>query len=609
MKTRANVTLIIAAVCLLAAHEPVVGEPTPVVIADFETGVSAWQTNDGKVNGAAPSELCYIYAIAREEGDHTEQAAMFEFKQALNTWAGVRLQVSGITWLSNGAGQIAMWLRGDGSDHTVDLTLRAIIGEDRRDVSYVHRVSLESTHWQRRAIRLFAFKNREGQPIDAEALRGVYLIQFVQTGNWPAMTFCVDDIRAEPVPGVNLLVPPDRKPLAARVDFRELVGPMLAQVGANLGPEANPVLDSRSTAERAAQSLRGLAPCMVRVRLSDFYRAAAAEYDLIGLNRTINWISSAGGRPLICLDPGGGAGADEQFLTTAVKLVSLRRGGPRLRHYELFDSPLLTGQCATVEQLVAVYNDLARRVLAADPEARVGGPGLASAWDANVREFVQGAETLHFFSLKLHGAHTPAASPATLLDAAMAGVASDLPQQLSVAEVAALVADREPMPELFVTAFAPSSAVTGESEAFEGAWTAAALLSASPRADRLLHAALVGGMLGSNGRPLPTQRAAALIHKYAPRGAVLRQLSRPEPEVVTAAIWTATARNLIVVYAGEGPRTVAVDCAGVGSPLLVRGEQVMANGELRTGDRPNSPRQSIEFDGPGVAAVQFVTDM
>jgi len=222
---------------------------------------------------------------------------------------------------------------------------------------------------------------------------------------------------------------------------------------------------------------------------------------------------------------------------------------------------------------------------------------------------VQGAETLHFFSLKLHGAHTPAASPATLLDAAMAGVASDLPQQLSVAEVAALVADREPMPELFVTAFAPSSAVTGESEAFEGAWTAAALLSASPRADRLLHAALVGGMLGSNGRPLPTQRAAALIHKYAPRGAVLRQLSRPEPEVVTAAIWTATARNLIVVYAGEGPRTVAVDCAGVGSPLLVRGEQVMANGELRSGDRPNSPRQSIEFDGPGVAAVQFVTDM
>lgn len=609
MRIRAAVTLIIAAVCLLAALGPVVGEPTPVVIADFETGVSAWQTNDGKVNGAAPSELCYIYAIARQEGDHTEQAAMLEFKQALNTWASIRLRVSSASWLSNGAGQIAMWLRGDGSDHTVDLTLRAIVGEDRRDVSYIYKLSLENKNWERHAIRLFAFKNREGQPIDAEALRGVYLIQFVQTGNWPAMSFCVDDIRAEPVAGVNMLAPSDREPLAIRVDFRELVGPMLTQVGANIGPESNLVLDSRASAERAAGALRGLAPCMVRVRLSDFFRAATGEYDLIALNRTINWISSARGRPLICLNPGRAGVADEQFLTTAVKLVSLRRGGPRLRYYELFDSPLLTGQCSSVDQLVSAYNDLARRVRSADPEARVGGPGLASAWDANVVGFVRGADTLHFLSLKLHGAHTPAASPGALFDAALAGVASDLPQQLSLTEVAALLADRAPMPELFVTAFAPNSAVAGVSGAFEGAWTAAALLSASTRADRLLHSALVGGMLGSDGKPLPTQRAAALIHKYAPRGAVLRQLARQKPDVVTAAVWTATARNLIVVYAGEEPRTIAVDCVGVGSPLLVRVEQVMAGGKLRTGDRPNSPQQSIEFDGPGVAVVQFVTDM
>ena len=125
----------------------------------------------------------------------------------------------------------------------------------------------------------------------------------------------------------------------------------------------------------------------------------------------------------------------------------------------------------------------------------------------------------------------------------------------------------------------------------------------------MLHTALVGGMLGTNGRPLPTQHAATLVHKYAPRGAVLRQLARPEPEVITAAIWTATARNLIVVYAGEEPRTIAVDCVGVGSPLLVRGAQVVASGEMRAGDRPNSPRQSIEFDGPGVAVVQFVNDL
>jgi len=601
---------------LVVAATAVADEPATVVISDFETGVGSWLTNDGRVNGTRPSELCGIYAIARTEDGRTEQAAMIEFKAARGTWASVRLPVSGLTWLQHDVGQIAMWLRGDGTDHTVDLTLRAIVGEERRDVSYVYPLTLDNSQWQRRAIRLFAFKNRDGEPIDAEALRGVYLIQFVQTGTWPAMTFCVDDIYAEVVPGVSFGGLAGPETLVAPVDFRRVLGPMLGQVGANLGPDLSPVLDHRAASDRARAAVGQLAPCLVRVRLSDYYRPVAGEYDLVRLNRAINWVADAGGTPLVCLDPGvtppGTTAAEhyQQFLTTAVRVASLRRGGPSLRRYELFDSPMLSGRFAKVGDLVGAYNDLARRVLAADPEARVGGPGLASAWEPNLRGFLEGAETLHFLSLKFHGAHAASAGREALFDAAIAGVSPDLPEQLSLIEVAELAHGRAPMPEVYVTALAPSSAAGAQLDAgFAAAWLAAALLNASPHADRLLHGALIGGLLNPDGTPLPSQHAAALMASVAPRGATLCQVSLPDPELLTAALWTPESRNLVVVYAGTAPRTVVADCRGVGIPLAVRASVLTGEDDLRTSDRPISARQSLEFTGPGVAVVEFVTDM
>ncbi|MCD6359415.1 MAG: hypothetical protein J7M38_01040 [Armatimonadetes bacterium] len=615
MRIRHNITLITIAACLLAARV-VADEPATVVIADFETGVGAWLTNDGHVNGAGPSELCGIYAIARTEQGRTEQAAMIEFKAARGTWASVRLPVSGITWLQHNVGQISMWLRGDGTDHTVDLTLRALVGEEKRDVSYVYKLSLENPEWEHRAIRLFAFKNRDGQPIDAEALRGVYLIQFVQTGSWPAMTFCVDDLYGEPVPGINMGGPATPEALVARVDFRQVMGPILGQIGANLGPNPWPVLDHRASSDRARAALRQLTPCLVRVRLSDYFRPVKNDYDLIRLNRAINWIADAGATPLVCLDPGApppGGDADEhyrQFLATAVKIVSLRRGGPRLRRYELFDAPMLSGRFADLGELVAAYDDLARRVLAADPEARVGGPGFASAWANNIRGFLEHAATMHFLSLKFFGAQAATAKPAALFAAAVTGTGSDLPEQLSIVETAELVRARRPMPELFVSAMAPSAAADARpDQAFAAAWLAAMALSAGPYADRLLHQSLVGALLGADGAPLPAQRAAALVTAAAPRGATLCQLALPDPQLLVAAIWTPKARNLVVVHAGETPRTVVADCRGVGSPLRVRGSLLASDGKIHNSDRPDSPRQSIEFDGPGVAVIEFVTDM
>ena len=613
----------VLAFALLAAA-PVLSQPASVVLDDFESGVGAWRSNDAQADGERPSEICAVYTISRGGPEAVEQAAIIEFEAAEGTWASVTLPVKGSVWGDYECGQLGLWFRGDGSESSVQVTLRALVGEERRDLSYSYPVKLDSREWERRSLRFFAFKDADGKALTHEVLSQVYLLQFVKRGTWPALSFCVDDIHAEPIPGETTQPTEPAEQLSTRVDFGRALSPMLAQVGVNLGSELGLILDSSVTAAHLARGLEELAPCVVRVRLADFYDARNADYDLIRLNRTLNWIADAGARPLICLCPprlpgSAGVGLDEQFMATAVKLVSLRRGGPNPPYYELFDSPLLSGQFTTVEELVAAYNRLCASLLAADPEARVGGPGLASAWDSNVRGFLEGADTLHFLSLHFFGAHNILAEPAALFGAAVGGVTVDLPNQLTLQQVKHLAHTlRRPIPELFVTAMAMNSArgekgVAADERLTEGlgaAWTAAAALSAAPYADKLLHFKLFGGgwgLMAASGQTHVTHRAAWLVRTYAPRGATLCQLLRPHPEVLMAAVWTPTARNLLTVHAGEQPRVVVVDCWGIGSPLFVRERHLHSDGQLGMRNLPNSSAQTIEFDGPGLSVIQFVS--
>ncbi|MGI5820366.1 MAG: hypothetical protein ACOX9R_19940 [Armatimonadota bacterium] len=626
MITRMPTTVLTTALLAAAlAVAPAVGPAlaASVVLDDFEAGVGAWRTNDAEAAGQQPSEICGIYTVARQANGRTEQAALIEFLQARNTWASVSLPVNGTVWVRENVGQISMWLRGDGSDNTVDLILRSRVGEDRRDVSYVYKLPLKATEWQHRAIRLFAFRDADGNSPGAEAVRNAYLLQFVRTGSWPTITLYVDELMAEPIPGAVEL-PPEERPLSVRLDFTRTVGRMRGQVGVNLGEDVAPILDQPAASAALARALEQLTPCVARIRLSDFYDRRIADYDLIRLNRAINWVTDTGARALVCLDPAllptgddGRLRPDPDFEAVALRLVALRRGGPHLRYYELFDRPLLSGQFESVEALTAAYNNLAQRVLAADPEARVGGPGFAAAWEDNVREFVRGASTLHFLSLHFNAAHNPAVGGQTLFDAALRGASADLPEQLTLTQIRALVDDRRPMPELFVTSLAMNSARRPDGTAaddrildnFGAAWTAAAMLASSTPVDKFLHYKLFGtgwGLTNPRGTPNQAYHAAWLVHTYAPRGATLGQLLNPTDDLLIVAVWTPTASNAFVVYAGEDARAVVIEAVGVGDPLLVRERRLTSDGRLNMVDLPNSRSQSIQFEGPGVSVIQFV---
>jgi len=624
MTTRMPITIAAAAMLTLALTTLPCGAAS-IVLDDFETGVGAWSTNDAQVGGEVPSDICGIYTVARRTDDHTEQAALIEFLKAKKTWASASLPINGAIWAQQNVGQITLWVRGDGSDNTVDFTLRSHVGEERRDVSYIYKLPLKSTEWQHRAIRLFGFKDADGNTPTAEAIRGAYLLQFVKTGSWPTIDLQVDELLAEPIPGA-VEPPPAKQPLSARLDFTLTTSRMLGQVGVNLGEDFGPILDDAASAAALSRDLEQLTPCVVRMKLSDFYDARIGDYDLIRLNRTINWVAETGARSLVCLNPvqiagaGGGLQPDPNFETVALKVVALRRGGPQARYYELFDHPLLSGQFDSVEALTAAYNDLAQRVLAADPEARVGGPGFASAWEANLRGFLAGAKNLHFLSLHFYAAHSVTASTASLYDAALRGATADLPEQLTLGQVHELARElQRPIPELFVTSMAMNSARRPDGTAaderilgnFGAAWTAAAVLSSSSAADKLLHYKLYGtgwGLTNPRGVPNPTYQAAWLLHTYAPRGATLSQILRPADDVLIAAIWTPTARNAFVVYTGEGTRTVVIDAVGVGTPLTVRERRLTSSEQLYMADLPNSHSQSIQFDGPGVSVIQFIGD-
>ena len=622
MITRGSIT-IIATVLLAAAVAVGHAHAISIVLDDFEAGVGAWRTNDAEAAGERPSEIAGIFTIARQTDGETEQAALVEFLAAEDTWASVSLPINGTLWAEHNIGQITLWLRGDGSENTIDFTIRSTVGEERRDVSYVYKLPLTATEWQQRAIRLFAFQDEDGNTPDAEAIRNAYLLQFVKRGSWPTLTAYVDNLMAEPIPGAAE-PPPEERPLSLTLDFSRTVSRMRGQFGVNLGEDAGPVLDRPAAAAALSRALEQITPSVVRLKLSDFYDERIGDYDIVRLNRVINWVTDSGARALICLDParveaedGQGLHRDPDFATVALRLVALRRGGPHTRYYELFDRPLHNGQFDSIGALTEAYNRLARGVLLADPEARVGGPGLASAREEDLRSFVANASPLHFLSLHFAGAERAGVERDTLFEAALRGAGAEAPGQLTLRQVRGIAeAAPQPIADVFVTSLAMSAAredggaadprLTGN---FGAAWTAAAVLSSSAAVDKFLHYRLFGdgwGLMTPRGRANPSYHAAWLLHTYAPRGATLSQLMNPADDLLVAAVWTATASNAFVVYLGEEQRTVVINARGVGEPRLVRERRLTSGGGLHMTDLPTSTSQSIQFDGPGISVIQFV---
>jgi hypothetical protein len=394
------------------------------------------------------------------------------------------------------------------------------------------------------------------------------------------------------------------------------------------------------------EAIRGLAPCVVRLKLSSFYATGAPPaggradasgiIDEARLQDALGWIVTAGARPLLCIDrPPNGSLTMRAFANLCGWLAASLARRPGAPHYEIWHEPVFREQFASVEEATDAYCTVAEAIKGASPEAKVGGMGFDAAWEDQLDYFVHHAKPVDFVSLHFYGAHTTSSSDSSLFAAALAGRAADLPRQLSFREVRRLIRDAcGGDVELYVTEANVNSALDRDGAPrdprtrgpFAGAWLAALAASATPYVDKLLWHPLYGegwGLLdmrdggtagGESGAtlaedPQPTFSwlAARAIATYAPRGGSLCRLATDAGGAVLCATQSGVLRSAICIVAADQDPTLRINLAGIDRPGVPR-LRVIAPGraEVRQESLPEGPRQQVQVEGPGIAVIQFI---
>ena len=157
----AMMALLVLAAGLLALAAPQTPQATAVLVENFEDGIGAWTTNDGKAAGDPDKvTLCTLSEVTPgAPGMGGARCALVEFQAAQDTWASITLPVKGALWARNGCTQLRLMIKGDGSKAPVKLALRVIYQseKERRDLSFYYLLNLESWDWRTAVIPLAKF--------------------------------------------------------------------------------------------------------------------------------------------------------------------------------------------------------------------------------------------------------------------------------------------------------------------------------------------------------------------------------------------------------------------------------------------------------------------
>jgi len=607
---------------LLVLAVAAVGHAAAVAIDDFEAGVSGWTLNDGLVAKLGRATLPSVYAVSPGAPESPgKQAGLIEFAAGQGTWASVTRTVSGEAWVAAGSTGLSLRLRGDGSRRAVSLVLRSYVktGAATTDTSYMRELLLAAADWQSLHIPFASFTAKDGTALDEPHLRAVKLLQFVKAGTWEPVRFTVDDLRAEaPAPSEPPSPPPAE---ALLIDFDGLDAVSRLRHGVCLGSDWERVLQEQVFAAQVKGALGALGRPTVRVRLSDFYLTGNLGLRSGDLTRTLAWIRSAGGEPLLCLDaPPAAKGVTREagwrdFGGFCANLATQRRAEAGTRYYEIGSEPLLSGQFGAIEAATDAYNALAAQILLADPQAKVGGLGFESPWDEQLTYFIQHARSLSFLSFHFYGAHTPVAADGEVFEAACRAEARDLPHQLAPRQVRDLL-DARPgeRVELWITECALSSArePNGDSRDprlrthYGAAWATAFSLAIAADVDRVLWFKAYGngwGLLNEDGSRTPALQALALLTRTLPPGATVGSPTQFGKPLFVLPIVGKDARSVVVAHTAKAS-TLPLSLRGTPAPQPLRLRQV--DPSATSGFIPLTPAatQRLVLTGPGMAVME-----
>jgi hypothetical protein len=137
-------------------------------------------------------------------------------------------------------------------------------------------------------------------------------------------------------------------------------------------------------------------------------------------------------------------------------------------------------------------------------------------------------------------------------------------------------------------------------------------LAGSPDVDKVLHYRLHAGgwgLLGDDARPHCTYEAAWLLSRHVPRGATLCDIQTPAEGALAAAVFTQTARNIVLVNGADSDAVFTVQPLGMGIPAVVRLRRLdMTSSGLSPRTLSPADRYEVHLRGPGMAVLEFCAE-
>jgi hypothetical protein len=635
--------------CLIAGIVPGIaqaqgaGDIKRLILDDFENGVGAWTRND-KVKSDSPASgvvLVDLVATRPPAGGpaRSNGAGLFAFKDAKNSWASASLRVNGADWAKIGAQKLTFWLNADGEFQGTELVLRGKYRDSKgvsREEAFYLPIRLNVKKWRQVAIPLRETKNANGPLLSR--LHGIYLIQFVQRGTWGSRFFTIDQLQVEgngipiaaPKPATPTPAPAtvpvaessDSAVITVNVDFLATQGKLRTRANVSIGgsvPDFSGTMrDPLSDSTEFRQALAKLSPRFVRLESGGFVElvdSSRPTFDFTRLVAAAARVRSLKGEPLIALtnDPAWGLDARAYAsycgqAANALKASRALQGTAAVRYFELPTA----ATTADDNEAIALYNQARTAVKAVSQTYRVGGIGATSGRKGALSGILNKASGLDFLALQHFGVYTDQQSDQTVLTAA-----GDLARLRAVA-VALDRSKWKAVPIYLTQANLNGQRVDGGTLPSDGrmgqmisaVWWASFLTNQSRLADEVFHNDATNpewGLLDANYSPNPAYGTFWLWNTFFPKGSQRVKVINSAPGLVTLAVNTPTAHNVLV--ANPTGEEVTAKVAIRGFPILRQARIRSLDGrskEVVFGDLPKSPYQDLTLRPYAVAVLQFI---
>ncbi|HID07640.1 MAG TPA: hypothetical protein EYP10_10910 [Armatimonadetes bacterium] len=254
----------------------------------------------------------------------------------------------------------------------------------------------------------------------------------------------------------------------------------------------------------------------------------------------------------------------------------------------------------------------------------VGGMGVAAPWRTLVLPFINDVQGLDFVSFHFYGTHNASTDTDTLMKAAITGVAVDLPNQLPLNLLHALVRQRwGAHAGVYITEANINSVRNDDGSARDEriaqpqamAWWLTFLQTASSTVNEIIQYKLCGGgwgLIDDAGMPTPAYWAVWLFNIYAPRDSDICRLVSADGAIKGMAVRTPTALNVLMANVRSEPIRIEVTVEWRSAPHL---KMVRLRRILPAGVSVSQPTyeilsrestQRVLLPGYGIAVLQFV---